>query len=178
MTTTLMSMEQELEKRIERTGGMLVLDDLMYSHLTLTAEEYEQYKDGLSGLAERLNLDFISVERKGPVEFQHVTTIETAELIEKNGFKVVDEDFVGDLGKGFYGYQEENLYGFVNVKNYISEDFWADEVAVITAEHEGRYLECVYGYGHVGYLLICADHIPAENIVNIEEYSVEEYLFL
>jgi len=165
-----------LEDKIEQTGG--VLGDLMFSHLILSESDYAVFKDELEQLADILKVDFISVERTGPIEFQHVTDVDTASLIEQEGFKIIDEDFIGDIGKGIYGFQRENLDSLMNVQTYIAEDFSESEVAMITASHNGKYLECVFGYGHEGYILLKTDHIPAKDILNIEEFSVDEFLFL
>lgn len=154
--------------KIEPTG--YCAGGFLFKNLILTQQEYSQVTD-LKKLAEQHQVDFICVEREGEVNYIHLTDVENVDFIEQNGLK--KKDVVSDLGIGIYVVDKNNYEGIDNLKTYF-EDYEKDEIVVVTGFYVGKYLECVYGYGHVGYIVINTDKIEYNDIDIIK---IEDFLF-
>lgn len=157
--------------RIEFTG--FAVDEFMFKNLILTQQEYLQITD-LRTLAEQNQVDFISVETEGEINYIHLTDIDNIDFIEQNG--LTKKNDISDLGIGIYVVDKNNFDGVDNLKTYFEDyDYDDDDIAIVTGNYQGKYLECVYGYGHKGYIVINADKIEYNNIdtINIEDFLFE-----
>lgn len=154
--------------RIEPTGECA--GEFLFKNFILTEEEYAQVTD-LEKLAKQYQVNFICVEREGAFDYIHLTDVDNVEFIEENGLR--KKNIVHDLGVGIYVVDKNNDEGIDNLKNYF-EDYEKDEIAVVTGFYYGKYLECVYGYGHTGYIVINADKIDYDDI---EVMKIEDFLF-
>lgn len=154
--------------RIESTG--YCVGKFLFKNLILTQQEYLQITD-LKAFAEQNQVDFISIETEREIDYIHLTNVDNVDFIEQNG--LIKKDDVSDLGIGIYVVDKNNFDGIDNLKTYF-EDYGDEEIGIITGIYKGKYLECVYGYGHKGYIVIKADKIEYNNLDTI---SIDDFLF-
>lgn len=127
----------------------------------------------LDKLSNDLEVDFISVEKEGKLDFIHISNIEYKNDIEKYGLFYGE----GDLGTGIYIVDKNNTEGIDNLKTFISESFNYDEekLLVVKGKYNGKYIECIYGYNHKGYVVV-KNEISQANISNIYEEDINLFL--
>jgi len=157
--------------RIENTGQIEEIKYL-YKHLILTNDELIKIHN-IKEFAENLELDFISVEKKGRLKFLHISNIECKNDIEEYGLLSSE----GDLGIGIYIVDKNNEEGIENLKTFISESYNKEDMKLLIVEgnYNGKYYECIYGYGHKGYIVV-NDKILKDNISNIYEENIDIFL--
>ena len=166
-------------KRIQKTAGSEELGTYVFTQLVLTEKEYIESNDNdvdWELVASNIGVDFISIQRNGSIEFQHVTDPEMIEVIKEQGL-IYDRSFVHDLGCGVYGYLFNGDAGDIamdNIKTYL-ENNETEDLAILTIDYDGEYLECIYGEGHEGYIVIPNDLSPT-NIRDIEEINILDFI--
>jgi len=165
-----------LKEKIQLTGGED--NDFLFTHLVLAEKEYEEIIQmmTLNELAEELDVSFISVERKGKLEFLHVTSAEHYDSIEKKGFVIQPNSYISDLGNGLYVIQKDDVEALMNLEDYISELYEDNEedILLVYGTYKGAYMKCVYDRGHRGYIVLPS----TESIIiqDMYEKTVSEFL--
>lgn len=95
--------------------------------------------------------NFVVISKKGFLNCQHVSDLDSAEDIYEDGFKTVYR--TADLGKGTYTFLPtengaENVHSFFN---HFEED---DEIGILEIEYTGHYLQCILGDFHKDYVVL------------------------
>lgn len=157
-------------KSIVNTGGPL---DISFAFKMMMIDDEKEFSLEEVKL---MNVDFVCVKRTGPINFIHVSDVENRLSIDETGLKISKRDWIPDLGKGIYCVKEEDDEGLNNLKDYISENEDSDYIIVVNGNYNGDYLECIYGVGHKGYIVLLND-VPVENISGIENVSVSDFLW-
>ena len=141
-----------LATRTEKTGE-LHDGDFLFTHLVLTEAEWEEIKASTNRekFPFGLKVDFVSVLRNGGLEYLHVTDADR-NYIEQNGLK--EGRYVGDLGRGIYVVEESNPEAVANLMDFLSEYKEEEELTLVKGYYKGQYTECIYGYGHEGYIVL------------------------
>lgn len=162
--------------RIQKTGG----DEsgYLFQHLILTEEEYKKMdRDTLKKFSKENQIDFVSVQLTGTIDYYHVAESWKKTFIEENGIHATDE-WVHDLGKGIYAVPQVDGEAINNLKTYVGEEFKIDdEIVIVEGTYKGPYLKCVYGDQHEGYIVLQREHIPIEEIGDIYTMNIEDFLF-
>lgn len=166
--------------QIEGTGGEPPkageLEDFFFRHLVLPADA-ELTDEELKNLAETHQVDFISKEEEGNVSFIHVSRPEHLDSIQENGLIANETGYIGDLGTGVYVINQYDTDGIENVLNYIEGAFEnEEEVLLVEGSYDGKMTRCIYGEGHVGYIVIKST-ISADNIEDWAIKSLEDVWF-
>lgn len=165
-------------KGIEETGGLPGQASggmgFAFKHLVLERAQ-ALIQQLLPSIAQSYDADFISIEEEGVIEFIHVSRLEVAESIKSNGLILSDEDFVLDLGKGIYVIEDADDEAEQHLLDYLesSDD---EEILVVRGCYSGKYTRCLYGEGHVGYIVI-KENIPAKCIEQLDILPLEDILF-
>jgi len=159
--------------RIEKTGE-LYNGDFLFTHLVLTEGEWEKIKASTDRekFPFGLKVDFVSVLRDGGVEYIHVTDADR-NYIEQNGLK--EGRYVGDLGRGIYVVEESNPEAVANLMDFLSEYKEEEELILVKGYYKGPYTECVYGYGHEGYIVLKGTDGVKPGEISIDRINVEEF---
>lgn len=161
--------------QLQSTGG----DETgyLFKHLILTEEEYTSFtSDQIKELAKQQNIDFISVQMKGSIDYYHTAEGWKEDFINENGI-ISTNDWVHDLGKGIYVVQQTDGEAVYNLKTYVGEGYDMDDrIIVIEGSYRGPYLKCVFGDQHRGYIVLQTEKINAEDINDIHKMSIEEFL--
>lgn len=169
--------KNQIQFKLEKTGIFDEDIEPLFTHLILSSmDDFHKLKNiEWKNLMEEFEIDFISVKRECiKKEFIHITDIDSSDNINDFGFKI-PTDVSGDLGVGVYFIDNNNIDGKINLENYIYDNYNEDdEIAVITIEYTGDYLECVLGDNHKGYIII-KSAIPEKNITNIDYINAEDF---
>ena len=153
-------MLKNIKERIEYTGyEMGEEEDAIFNKLVLSQEELEfiQETSNINDFVEKYSLDFISVQKDEEIKFIHFSDIENYDSIKESGLMVMlDNTWVPDLGVGIYVVKEKDINAINNVVNYLSDikSYENDKILKIKGYYNGYFEECIYGEGHVGYILI------------------------
>lgn len=172
----MVNIKTDFSERLEKTGGYkhMIEKDFIFKHLVLTPEEYEIYGDNLIEITIDNDISFVSVKRNGLIPIMHVSTIDKKEIILKEGLKVIEKDWISDLGEGLYVVNSDDIDSVESLRDYISELYEDEdeELIVVFGEYEGEYYECVFGEGHCGYIVI-KNSIPD---IYIEPMTVMDFV--
>jgi len=170
---------QEILNRIEQTAGMGT--SFIFKHLIITVDEMEcLLASGLSieKFATENNIDFISLKKFGKVEVLHITSTLNKQSIHEKGLlcnRTVG--WINDLGIGLYGVDKDNETGLENLRTYVEGHFDDDDMLIVEADYTGEYIQCIYGYGHEGYIVLKVS-IPAQDVTDIISSNVDDFLCL
>ena len=147
-------------------------------HLILTNEEYEtldtldfDFFDMLDDTFD--DCIFVSVEETGEIDFVHYCRIEDIDSIKNNGLLVSYSGkgtYVPDMGHGIYAIESDNAYDATDeIAEYLLEKYYREnaEVGYVVGRYNGRYLTCVHGYRHEGYIALKED-VTLDMIKNID----------
>lgn len=143
-----------------------------WTHLILTKSQFDELDE---------NFDFrvfgdilISVELDGEINFVHCFYIEDMESIKKEGLLISYSkkypNYIPDMGYGIYVEEGDDAYEISNelasflLNRYDEEDA---EVGYVEGTYNGKYLECIYGYTHEGYIVLKND-VTLDMINNID----------
>lgn len=156
---------------IERTGGKN--GDFLFNHLVLSEKELREV-ESIEELAEKHDIDFISVERNNSINYYHVTDIDNYESINEKGLLYnQNNEWVGDLGKGIYAVEQGNHIAIDNLQSYVAELVGGDDILIVEGVYTGIYTECIYGYGHEGYIVFKGN---TDNIIDLIDCEVNDFL--
>lgn len=162
---------EDIQKELLKLFSEQIEETTAWIHLILTKEQYEALEK---------DFDFkvfgdilISVEEVGLVNFIHCFYVENLDSIKKQGLLVAysskDPDYIPDMGYGIYVEEGDNAYeisdelaGFL-INRYDGEDA---EVGYVEGMFTGKYLRCIYGYEHEGYIVLKED-VTLDMINNI-----------
>lgn len=153
--------------------GEQVEETTSWTHLCLTKEQYDKLDD---------DFDFsifgdilISVEKEGKVDFIHCFYVENMESIKEKGLLIScsslkDVDYIPDMGYGIYVEEGSSSYDMSDelaeflLQRYDYEDA---EIGYVEGSYIGKYIECIYGYKHEGYIVLKED-VQLKMINNID----------
>ncbi|MDD4779205.1 MAG: hypothetical protein PHT02_01185 [Tissierellia bacterium] len=168
------------KNRITSTGGYD--GECIFKMLTITENEYKTIEDNnisLKELSNELQIDFICVERKENINILHITETSNKKPINKNGLIINNSDFTYDLGNGIYCVLDTNnpFYdGIENLKDYVLDGFDSNKILIVKGNYEDEYIECVYGKGHEGYIVL-KNNVSKTNIDDLEIIKTENFLY-
>lgn len=114
----------------------------------------------------------------GYIELNHYSAESNYDNILKKGLLIPDKsniDNVLDFGVGIYTIDSTTEEGEENIKDYL-ENYEDEYIAEFNINSDGEYFECIYGEGHVGYVLI-TQNIKTEMIDNADVLSVNDFLY-
>ena len=177
-----MTILNKFTDRIQQTGE-IKKNDFMFKHIVFTEEELKEIQNNMSlkDIANTLNVDFISIVRNDSIDFIHVSNIKYTYY--NDGLKAGRH--IGDLGKGIYVINKNDPEAIDNLFNFLTEQYESDdeesdeELTIITGTYKGEFTECIYGYGHRGYIVLNCDEIKPEYIdVDIIDTIEFEYRYM
>lgn len=145
-------------------------------HLTLTEKESEALDtldfDFFDIIDDNFDCMFVSVEETGEIDFVHYCHIEDIDSIKNNGLLISYSGkgmYVPDMGHGIYAIESDNAYDATDeIAEYLLEKHYREnaEVGYVEGRYNGRYLTCVHGYRHEGYIALKED-VTLDMIKNI-----------
>lgn len=126
-------------------------------------------------ILKEFDIDFISVNKPCvQAELTHITSINNLDAINEQGLHIPIED-IGDLGKGIYFIDIDDIDGKMNLEDYLYANYSEDtEIGIVTIEYTGMCVECILGDKHEEYIVI-KEPIKPEDIINIDTITVEEF---
>ncbi len=150
------------------------MGDFLFTHLVVAENELEEIKSKttLKEFASSLRVDFISVAKDDGLEYLHVIDTDR-NYIEQNGLK--EGRYVGDLGRGLYVVEENNPEAVANLMGFLSEYKEEEELTLVKGYYKGPYTECVYGYGHEGYIVLKGTDGVKPGEISIDRIDVEQF---
>lgn len=155
---------------INKTGRYITESDGLFKHMVISEKELNNLmiEKSLDEIAKEYNVNFISIKKKGSIDFKHYTLSEYEGSIYDNGLICNNGNYIPDLGKGIYVIDKNNVDAEDNVLDYLVEMYDYDEkFIVVEGEYNGEYIECIYGYGHEGYIVLQAEEVYIDFIDDV-----------
>lgn len=140
-------------------------------HLTLTEEQF----NALDNIFDfRVFEDIlVSVEEEGEIDFVHYFYIEDMDSIKKDGLLISHSGkgrYIPDMGHGIYVIKGDSAYDATDeVAEYLLERYDREnaEVGYVEGTYNGKYITCVYGSNHEGYIAL-KENVTPDMIKNID----------
>lgn len=140
--------------------------DYIFKTLICPSELYERYLEYVESLndsdewnrvfnyiVESTGLTFLAVEYVDEFTFVHITDVSNYDSIMKDGL-VPNSSWVSDLGCGVYTIDDADYDAWDTLRSFVSDLDIGEEILTIKGNYSGRYLQCVYGDDHEGYIVI------------------------
>ncbi|MFW5962275.1 MAG: hypothetical protein ACOCQR_01550 [bacterium] len=154
-------------------SGLIGEDDYLYSHLVLHNEQIESCDFSvLQKISIMHKVDLISIKKEGEFSFLHAT-------IEENSIKDIEKwglyGGTGDLGEGVYVVNSNDCIGIESLKDYLIDavGYKVNDIYLVKGIYKGKYIECVYGEGHRGYIVLKEAPVP---VTQVERVNIEDFL--
>ncbi len=116
-----------------------------------------------------LEFDFVSVSKKGNLDFIHITDYEKTPTIESEGL-YASMDWIPNLGTGIYVWDYNDPNKAVSMSQFKHHNKNTDTTEIRGTFH-GEYHKCIFSdsnyvaCNHVGYIVLKTLQVPAEDIL-------------
>lgn len=125
--------------------------EFLFQHLVLPISSTINESE-LEKLADIHQVDFISQVEEGTINFIHVSYTSQLTSIKEIGLIASSES--SDLGVGVYLIEEDDVEGTENLLTYVETLMQEEDILIVKGTYQGRYIRCLYGEGHEGYIVV------------------------